>query len=72
MEAARLSHDGHPQLAAAVAAARKRPVGPAGSFGWDYRCEGSVLLVSATLARFGAVTARRVATPRSCDRVTRE
>ena len=56
---ARLSHDGHPQLAAAVAAARKRPVGLAGSFGWDYRAEGSVLLVSTTLARFGAVTARR-------------
>ncbi len=74
VEAARLSHDGHPQLAAAVAAARKRQVGLAGSFGWDYRCEGSVLLVSATLARFGAVSAPqqgrrhvRVKTPRETE-----
>jgi len=59
--AGRLTHDGHPQLADAVAGARKRPLGAAGLWGWD-RASGSVFispLVAATLARHGAVTAGR-------------
>jgi hypothetical protein len=60
----RLSHVGQPQLDAAVAGARKRPVGVAGAFAWDRR-DGTVFvapLVAATLARFGAMTTGR---PRS-------
>ena len=52
------------ELDAAVAGARRRPIGDAGLWAWDRR-DGSVFvapLVAATLARFGAVTAGR---PRS-------
>ena len=61
VETARLTHDGQSQLAAAVAGARRRPIGEAGAFGWDRR-DGSVFvapLVAVTLARFGAATAGR-------------
>jgi hypothetical protein len=60
----RLSHNGEAQLTAAVAGARRRPIGDAGLWAWDRR-DGSVFvapLVAATLARFGAITAGR---PRS-------
>ena len=59
-EAGRVSHTGQPQLADAVAGARKRPLGDAGAFAWDRR-DGSVHispLVAATLAAFGAATVR--------------
>ena len=59
--AGRLTHCGEAPLNAAVAGARKRAIGEAGAFGWDRR-DGSVFLaplVAATLARFGAVSARR-------------
>ena len=59
--AGRLTHVGQPQLDAAVAGARKRPIGEAGAFGWDRR-DGAVFvapLVVSTLARFGALTAGR-------------
>ena len=61
VEAARLTHGNQPLLNAAVAGARKRPIGVAGAYGWD-RADGSVFvapLVAATLARFGAVSAAR-------------
>jgi hypothetical protein len=57
----RLSHAADRQLDAAVIGARRRPIGDAGSWGWDRR-DGTVFvapLVAATLARFGAVTAGR-------------
>jgi len=59
--AGRLTHHDEPPLNDAVAGARRRPIGEAGAFGWDRR-DGSVFvapLVAVTLARFGAVTARR-------------
>ena len=65
--AGRLSHAGQPQLDAAVAGARRRPVGHAGAFAWD-RADRSVFvapLVSATLARHGAVTPGRPRTNRA-------
>jgi hypothetical protein len=65
--AGRLSHAGQPQLNAAVAGARRRPVGHAGAFAWD-RADRSVFvapLVAATLARHGAVTAGRPRTNRA-------
>jgi hypothetical protein len=65
--AGRLSHPGQAQLDAAVAGARRRPIGDAGLWAWDRR-DGSVFvapLVAATLARFGAVTAGRQRTNRA-------
>jgi hypothetical protein len=62
--AGRVTHGGDDQLDAAVAGARRRPIGSGGAWGWDRR-DGSVFvapLVAATLARFGALTAGR---PRS-------
>ena len=59
--AGRLTHCDEVNLNAAVAGVRKRPIQDAGAFGWDRR-DGSVFLaplVAATLARFGAVSARR-------------
>ena len=59
--AGRLSHAGQPQLDAAVAGGRRRPIGDAGLWAWDRR-DGSVFvapLVAVTLARHGAVTAGR-------------
>ena len=59
--AGRLTHCNEAPLNAAVAGAHKRAIGEAGAFGWDRR-DGSVFLaplVAATLARFGAVSARR-------------
>jgi hypothetical protein len=64
----RLSHAADRQLDAAVAGARKRPIGDAGAFGWDRRCDAAVFLaplVACTLARFGAVTAGRARTNRA-------
>jgi hypothetical protein len=65
--AGRVSHAGQSQLDAAVAGARRRPVGHAGAFAWD-RADRSVFvapLVAATLARHGAVTAGRPRTNRA-------
>lgn len=58
--AGRISHAAQEQLTAAVAGARKRPIGDAGMFGWDRR-DGAVFiapLVAATLAAFGAATTK--------------
>ncbi|OBI52879.1 hypothetical protein [Mycobacterium sp. E787] len=63
--AGKVSHAGQPALDAAVAGARRRPIGDAGAWAWDRRPDGGVFLaplVAATLSRFGAVTAGR---PRS-------
>ena len=52
VEAGRVSHSDQPPLNAAVAGARRRPIGDAGAFGWDRR-DGSVFvapLVAVTLA----------------------
>jgi hypothetical protein len=60
VNAALLTHSGQAALDAAVEGARRRPIGDGGAFGWDRR-DGSVAispLVAATLARFGAATAR--------------
>jgi len=64
VSAGRLSHRGQAQLDAAVAGARRRPIGDAGLWAWDRRSGSTFLapLVAATLARFGAMTAGR---PRS-------
>ena len=61
VDAGRISHTAQEQLTAAVAGARKRPIGDAGMFGWDRR-DGAVFiapLVAVTLATFGAATASR-------------
>lgn len=57
----RLSHACQAQLDAAVAGARRRPVGDAGLWAWDRRDGGVFVapLVACTLARHGAVTAGR-------------
>ena len=68
VEASRVSHSDQPQLNAAVAGARRRPIGDAGMFGWDRR-DGSVFispLCAVTLARFGAVTSGRRKTGTAC------
>jgi hypothetical protein len=65
--AGRLTHPGQAQLDAAVAGARRRPIGDAGLWAWDRR-DGTVFvapLVAATLARHGAVTAGRPRTNRA-------
>lgn len=60
-KAATLSHSGQPQLAAAVAGARKRPIGDAGGWGWDRRDSTVSIhqLVAATLALLSATSTRR-------------
>lgn len=60
--AGRVSHAGQPALDAAVAGARRRPVGDAGAWGWDRRPDVATFLaplVAVTLARYGAVMAGR-------------
>ena len=66
--AGRLTHAEQPQLNAAAGGARRRPIGDAGSFGWDRRDASTFVapLVAATLARFGAVTAGRRGTGAAC------
>ena len=56
-----LSHSGQPQLASAVAGARKRPIGDAGGWGWDRRDATVSIhpLVAATLALLSASSTRR-------------
>lgn len=55
----RLTHFDQAPLNAALAGARKRPIGTAGGWGWDRKDYSINLapLVSVTLARFGATTA---------------
>lgn len=55
----RLTHFDQPPLNAALAGARKRPIGTAGGWGWDRKDYSINLapLVSVTLARFGASAA---------------
>lgn len=62
----RLSHASQPQLDASLAGARKRAIGDAGGWGWDRKDPQTNIapLVSATLARFGAVITNR---PRPVD-----
>jgi hypothetical protein len=52
----RLTHFDQAPLNAAVAGARKRPIGAAGGWGWDRKDYSINLapLVSVTLAKFGA------------------
>ena len=59
-----LSHSGQPQLEAAVAGARKRPIGDAGGWGWDRRDATVSIhpLVAATLALLSASSTRRPTT----------
>jgi phage terminase large subunit-like protein len=59
-----LSHSGQPQLEAAVAGARKRPIGDAGGWGWDRRDSTVSIhpLVAATLALLSASSTRRPTT----------
>lgn len=67
LEAGTLSHAGQDSLAAAMAGARKRPIGDAGGWGWDRR-DATVLihpLVAVTLALLGSTTARRSSSSRS-------
>jgi hypothetical protein len=56
-----LSHSGQPQLASAVAGARKRPIGDAGGWGWDRRDATVSIhpLVASTLALLAASSTRR-------------
>jgi hypothetical protein len=60
VRAGRIQHAGQPMLDAAVAGARRRPIGDAGLWAWDRRSGSSFVapLVACTLARFGAVTVR--------------
>jgi hypothetical protein len=62
-----LSHSGQPQLASAVAGARKRPIGEAGGWGWDRRDATVSIhpLVAATLALLSASSTRRPSGDRS-------
>jgi len=59
-----LSHSGQPQLAAAVAGAKKRPIGDAGGWGWDRRDATVSIhpLVASTLALLSASSTRRPTT----------
>lgn len=64
-----LSHAGQDSLTAAVAGARKRPIGDAGGWGWDRR-DASVLihpLVGGTLALLGTAAARRTSERRTAS-----
>lgn len=56
-----LSHSGQDSLTAAVAGARKRPIGDAGGWGWDRRDSSVQIhpLVGGTLALLGASAARK-------------
>lgn len=56
-----VSHAGQAQLAAAVAGAKKRPIGDAGGWGWDRRDASSQIhpLVACTLALLSASSTRR-------------
>ena len=67
VSAGRLSHAEQVQLDAAVASARRRPIGDAGLWAWDRRDASTFLapLVACTLARHGAVTAGRPRTNRA-------
>ena len=64
-----LSHSGQPQLAAAVAGAKKRPIGDAGGWGWDRRDATVSIhpLVASTLALLAASSTRR---PTNGERVS--
>jgi len=54
----RLSHTGQPDLDGAVAAAKRRPIGTAGAFGWERKTGANQApLIAVSLARFGAVAA---------------
>lgn len=59
-----LSHSGQPQLASAVAGAKKRPIGDAGGWGWDRRDATVTIhpLVAATLALLAASSTRKPTT----------
>jgi hypothetical protein len=59
-----LSHSGQAQLAAAVAGAKRRPIGDAGGWGWDRRDASAQIhpLVAATLALLSASSTRRPST----------
>lgn len=61
----RLTHFNQPQLNAALAGARKRPIGAAGGWGWDRKDYSINLapLVSVTLARFGGSTSKPTKKP---------
>lgn len=61
LEDRRLTHADQEHLAAAVAAAVKRPIGQAGGWGLDRRSPDSNIapLVAAVLARYGALATRR-------------
>jgi hypothetical protein len=65
-----LSHSGQPQLASAVAGARKRPIGDAGGWGWDRRDATSSIhpLVAATLALLSAASKRKTSERSSTGR----
>jgi hypothetical protein len=57
----RVTHGGQEQLDAALAGARKRTIGQAGGWGWDRKDDQINIapLVAATLAHFGAASARK-------------
>jgi hypothetical protein len=63
----RLTHAGQEQLDAAVASAKKRPIGQAGAWGWDRKSPERDIspLVSVTLARFGATLTNKPVTGRA-------
>lgn len=56
-----LTHDGHDLVAAALAGAKKRPIGQAGGWGWDRRDPSINIapLVAMTLAHYGASTSKK-------------
>lgn len=56
-----MSHFDQPQLNAALAGAKKRPIGAAGAFGWDRKSLDMDItpLVVVTLASFGVKTSKR-------------
>ena len=62
MTAGRLPHAGQPQLDAAIAGVRKRPVGVAGAFAWDRR-DGSVFVAPLVAGHVGAVRCRDGSAP---------
>ena len=61
----RLTHFDQAPLNAALAGARKRPIGTAGGWGWDRKDYSINLapLVSVTLARFGGSTSKPTKKP---------
>jgi hypothetical protein len=60
VRAGRIGHAGQPMLDAAVAGARRRPIGDAGLWAWDRRSGSTFVapLVACTLARLAATTVR--------------